>query len=210
MAILSRVPLIRRWFPPINPMPGDVKDFWTFMSGKYGTKVVQKTGSPEMKIVGEFLDLIGVLDQDAFMKNYTTTIGTVIYTPFIIGATYPNWDLFSQIRVCAHEHQHVFQYKQAGALQFTWDYVTNTARRTMYEVEAYRTGMELTWRYLRQIQSAKAIAAGLKNYGCNAEDIKVAEKALLLAVPSIKAGGLTTEVGRVAAEWLDKRFAKAA
>jgi len=205
--ILSRVPLIRRWFPPINPTPGDVKDFWAFMSRKYGTKVVQKGNALEMKIVGGFLDLIGVLDKDTFMKNYTTTVGTIIYTPFIPGFAVPGWDLFAQIRVCAHEHQHVVQYKNAGALLFAWDYVTSTAKRTMYEVEAYRTGMELTWRYLKQIQSAKAIAAGLKNYGCTADDTMVAEKALLLAVPAIKAGGLTTSVGRVSAEWLDKRFA---
>jgi hypothetical protein len=191
-------------------MPGDVKDFWAYMSQRYRTKVIQKSDAFEMKLVGQFLDRIGIVDNDAFMRNYTTTVGTTIYTPFIPGFTAPDWDLFSQIRVCAHEHQHVVQYKTAGALVFTWDYVTSTARRTLYEIEAYRTGMELTWRYLKQVQNVRAIAAGLKNYGCTADDVKVAEKALLLAIPTIKAGGLTTEVGRVAAEWLDRRFVAAA
>lgn len=206
-SILSRIPLVRRWFPPVNPTPGDVKDFWAYMQKRYGTTVVDKNNAAEMKIVAEFLDIIGILNKDDFLKKYTTTIGKTIYTPFSIGFDAPGWDLFGQIRICAHEHQHVVQYTERGGIAFQWDYAVSSAKRTMYEVEAYRTGMELTWRYLRQMQDARAIAAGLRNYGCSDDDIKVAEKALLLAIPTIKAGGLTTEAGRIAAEWLDARFA---
>lgn len=207
---LTRLPIIRRWFPTINPTPGDVKDFWVYMTKRYGTRVVEKPNAAEMRIVAEFLDLLGILDKDVFMRNCTTTIGNVIHVPFGPGFVAPGWDLFGQIRICAHEHQHIVQDRKAGGLGFEWDYITSTAKRTVYEVEAYRTGMELTWRYLQQIQLPKMIAAGLRNYGCNNDDIKVAEKALALAIPAIKAGGLTTEAGQVAAAWLDRRFGRAA
>lgn len=203
---LSRVTLVRRSIP-INPTSKDVKDFWQFMQKKYGTTVVQKKDAAEMKFVAEMLDLMGILDKQAFLAHYTTTLGTKIYVPHPIGSDLPGWDLWSQIIICVHEHVHVDQDNKAGGLAYEWAYVTNTAARTQYEVEAYRTRMEIDWRYRHIVGTPKAIAATLKNYACTPTDIKVAEKALALAVPAIKAGALTTDVSKVAAEWLDARFA---
>lgn len=204
------VPLMQRVFPRVDPVPGDVRDFWKFMQLAYGTRVVEKAKSTDMQAAAKLLDLMGIVDETAFMTRFTTTIGTTIYAPFIIGYPESGWDLWSQIVICAHEHQHVWQDKQAGGLLYEWDYVISTAARTRYEIEAYRTGMELNWRYQNRMQSPSALAALLKNYGCSATDIKVATKALGLAIPAIKAGGLTTEVGRKAGDWLDARFRKAA
>jgi hypothetical protein len=207
LPILSRIPLIRRLFPPVNPTSGDVRDFWNFMCNHYGTKVVEKHDSAGMKIIAEALGLMGILNKDAFLKSYTTTIGNMIYVPNPIGFETTNWSLWGQILICVHEHQHIVQDKKAGGLVYEWDYLANSASRTQYEVEAYRTSMEINWRYMRQMQSPKDLAAKLKNYNCNAEDIKVAEKALALAIPAIKAGALTTDSSRVAVGWLDVRFA---
>jgi len=203
---LSRVALVRQSTIPINPTSKDVKDFWQFMQKKYNTTIIQKKDSAEMKFVAEFLDLLGILDKQAFLNRYTTTLGKKIYVPHPIGSDLPGWDLWGQIVICVHEHVHIDQDNKAGDLIYEWAYVTNTASRTQYEVEAYRTGMELDWRYYHRMRTPKEIAATLKNYACTPTDIKVAEKALALAVPAIKAGALTTEVSQAAAKWLDARF----
>ena len=206
-AFLSRIPLVKHLVPPIKPTAADAKDFWQFMQQKYRTTVVDKNNAAEMKFVAEFLSLLGILDKQAFLSQYTTTVGSKIYVPHPIGVEAPGWDAWSQIVICTHEHIHVMQDKQAGGLAFEWAYVTSTAARTHYEVEAYRSGMELGWRYKRAMRVPAEIAASLKNYACTPADIQVAEKALALAIPAIKAGALTTEVTKAAAGWLDVRFA---
>ena len=115
------------------------------------------------QVVAELLDLLGILDKQAFLNHYTTTLGTKIYVPHSIGSNLPGWDLWGQIIICVHEHVHVVQDRKAGGLAYEWAYVTNTAARTQYEVEAYRTRMEIDWRYRRAMQTPKAIAATLKN-----------------------------------------------
>ena len=93
-SFLSRIPLIKKLFPA-TPTPETVSLFWTYMSQRFNTKIVQKGNSAEMKAVAQFLDLIGVLNKDVFLTNYATTIGTNIYIPFTPGVAIRNWDLFS-------------------------------------------------------------------------------------------------------------------
>lgn len=206
-ATLARIPLIRSILQPnVRPVPGDVKDFWAHMSGLYGSKVIEKPNALEMKAAAEFLSLMGIIDKEAFLKRYTTTLGKNIYIPFPLGFVNEYWTLWAQIKICVHEHVHIYQDDHAGGLKYEWDYITSSASRTHYEIEAYRSGMELEWRYQHRMLSPRAQANTLMNYACTAEDIKVAEKALGLSIPAIKAGGITHPVTSEAVRWLDVRF----
>ena len=206
--IISRLPLVRRLVATKPALtPGDVKDFWAFMSKTYGTRIINKNNAAEMKAVGELLRIMGVMDKEAFLKNYTTTLGKTIYIPKSIGFEDANWSLWGQVVICVHEHIHVYQDEQSGGLIYEWQYVTNSADRANYEAEAYRADMELSWRYQGSMPSAKSLAAKLKNYACTNVDIKVAEKQLALSIPAIKAGVILHPVTKVAIGWLDVRLA---
>ena len=95
-----------------------------------------------------FLSRINVLDKDEFLRRYTTTIGKRIYTPFDVGVPDERYDLWRQISVCVHEHQHVEQLLRDGWLKFAGRYLVSSAARAAYEAEAFRCNMELHyWRY---------------------------------------------------------------
>lgn len=203
-----RLPILRRFVsaPRIEIAPGDVVDFWAYMARRYGTRAVRKSDAAEMKAIGRLLDLLGVIDRQTFLDRFTTTIGTTIYTPFEIGRAEGGWDLWHQILICVHEHQHVVQDDKG--LKYEWDYITSPAKRTTYEIEAYRTGFELEWKYYRRTPDPAATAALLRNYGCGSTDVEVARKALALTLPTIKAGAITTPTVMAAVGWLDERIVK--
>jgi hypothetical protein len=188
-----------------EPTPQEVQEFWAYMTTRFDTRVLDKRSSVDMQVVAMFLERIGAQDRERFMRGFTTTIGGTIYVPFDVGVEAPVWDLWTQTVICVHEHQHVVQDREKGGLGFEWDYITNSAARTQYEIEAYRGGnMEMNWRYRRIIPDVAHIARTLKTgYMCSDLDAEVAEKALLIAVRAIKAGAITTEAGEAAIEWLD-------
>lgn len=205
-SILTRLPLIGRFFRKVDPTPEDVREFWKAMSAKWDTTRIDKASSTDMKAVAEVLDLLGVINQQDFMRRFTTTIGNRIYTPFEPGTPTSAWSLWEQIKVGVHEHEHIRQDRAAGGLEFEWDYLTSSAKRAHYEAEAYRTAMVLDWRYQGRMPDPKALAELLKNYGCSSTDITVVEQMLRLSVPSIKAGAMASDVCRWAVAWLDTRW----
>jgi hypothetical protein len=205
-SVLARIPLVGRFFQHVDPKPEDVVEFWKVMTEHFATKVVNKADSAEMKFVADALGLMKILDKDAFLKRYTTTIGDKIYIPFTIGEPHESWSLWSQITVCVHEHQHVFQDRAAGGLSFEWNYLTSSAKRAHYEAEAYRTNMVLEWRYQGRMLNPAHLAGLLKNYGCSDVDIAVVEKMLALSIKPIKAGAITSDVCRWGTIWLDARW----
>ena len=81
------------------------------------------------------MELTGSRDEDAataqepptmgteFLGSFTTTIGKRIYTPFDIGVPDERYDLWGQISVCVHEHQHVEQLLRDGWLKFAGRYL---------------------------------------------------------------------------------------
>ena len=121
--------------------PGDVRAFWDFMTQHYGTSVINKQDAIAMKVVARVLDTLGIVDRDSFLKEFTTTIGRRIYIPFTIGDASP-LDLWSQIALCVHEHQHVVQHDKLG-LRYELTYLASKADRARYEAEAYRSELEV-------------------------------------------------------------------
>ncbi len=105
--------------------------------------------------------------------------------------------------VCVHEHQHVEQYDSDG-WRFMWRYLTSTAKRALYEAEAYRCNFEMYfWRH-GNLPSARKRAEALRHYGCSDRDIAVVEKYLALSSETIKAGGVINRSTRVALKWLNQ------
>ena len=187
-----------------DPTPDEVRAFWAFLTARYGTTVVDKADAAEMALVGAFLDRIGVMDKARFLANYTTTIGRRIYAPFALGE---GPDLWHQMVVAVHEHQHVEQLDRDGWFAFVTGYLLRTSDRARYETEGYRTHLELHfWRTGAMLPAGK-LAAKLRAYGCTAEDVAVAEKVLRLSEPAIRQGAALTPATRAALSWLNAHAA---
>ena len=186
-----------------EPTPQDVKDFWTFMTTRYGTTAVNKAISPESDAMASILDTLGITDAEAFKTQFVTTIGKTIYCPFEIGDVSTGWSLWSQIEVCAHEHQHVVQSDAMGALQFSEYYLLSKAGRSVIEAEAYTVSMAMyAWHY-GCLPDLDAYADYMGSYGVDAADISYVDKHIRLVAPAILQGALPPEAGVTAQKWLD-------
>ncbi|MCP4678293.1 MAG: hypothetical protein GY854_22830, partial [Deltaproteobacteria bacterium] len=124
--------------------------------------------------------------------------------PFIIGEPNDKWDLKSQLDTCVHEHVHVDQLIRHGFARYAYRYLFSTAKRSMYEAEAYRSNMEMYfWRYGR-LPSVKKLAAKLKNYGCRSVDIKAVEKYLAASAMAVKQGAIINRASQIGIRWLER------
>lgn len=180
----------------------EVVSFWRHMQERFGTTTVNKADAVEMQIVASVLDALGILDKERFLKSFTTTLGRKIYTPFDVGSANDSWDLWDQMVVCVHEHQHVVQHDREG-LSFEVSYVTDRAARATFEAEAYRSNLEMHfWRYGTPARS-RPLAELLHDYGCRPEDVEVAAHSLALANVSVRRGAVLNESTRAALDWLD-------
>ena len=172
----------------ITPTPEITRAAWTAMQTAYNTKTIRKDDSDLMALVGTTLGLLGVIDKDRFMKGFTTTINRAIYVPFEIGVDTPEHPLWSQLVICAHEHQHVEQVDREGWATFAAKYVCDHAARAVYEAEAYRCNIELQWWNRRGDAGwSKVYAKNVQeNYGCDEADAAVVEAALNLAYDDLR------------------------
>ena len=173
------------------------------MTQHYGTQVINKSNSLEMQALASFLGSIGILNKDAFLSQYTTTLDHSIYTPFTIGTPTTYWELWDQIVVCAHEHEHVVESNRLGIITYDFRYVTDTASRASYEAEAYRSALELNWWASKTLPNIPKLAAMLSGYGCSNTDIKVAQTILTSASVSIQRGAILNPATSIALGWLN-------
>ena len=185
-----------------QPTPVHVTALWDALRERYGTRIIDKSSATETKLVGWFLERIGVLDAKSFLERFTTTIGRRIYVPFTLGTPTPRHSLWSQMVVCVHEHQHVEQQNRDGQLSFTLRYLASQAARAAYEADAYRCNLELYYWHTGQLPSPRELAERLRSYGVRDADIDVAETTLIAAARTVKAGGLITPAAKFAIAWL--------
>jgi hypothetical protein len=187
--------------------PEEVIAFWRHMQERFGTTTVNKADAVEMQIVAGVLDALGILDKERFLQSFTTTLGRKIYTPFDVGSANAVWDLWDQVVVCVHEHQHVVQHDREG-LSFELSYVADRAARARFEAEAYRSNLEMHfWRFGTTTRS-RPLAELLHDYGCRPEDVEVAAHSLALSAISVRRGAVMNEATSAALEWLDKNVAR--
>lgn len=183
--------------PPLILTPEIVIGTWQQMQVQHGTSVILKQDHAGMKLVGGFLDVIGVLDKEDFLQGYSTTIDHSIYVPFVIGDLVH--DLLSQLALCAHEHQHVIQVEREGWTKFAGLYLFDQGARGGWEAEGYRCNLELGYWWTGEVpESAPAYYAEKlgKAYGCNAETVKVVTAALELVRENILEEGIVNQASR--------------
>lgn len=185
-----------------QPKPETVREFWAAAAKRWRSDTTSKGDSGFMRSCAWWLDALGILDHDAFMSRYTTTIRRVIYVPFEVGVPDERFDLWTQIEICAHEHEHVRQFDDDPA-GFVPAYALDTARRADYEAEAYRVTAELRfWHYQRTPDAAAVGRQLVDGYGCTEADARYCEKFLRASYDTIHAGGLISPVSQWATAWL--------
>jgi hypothetical protein len=182
-----------------------VEALWQAMLRRFRATRISKSSAFEMQLVASFLSAAGITDRNEFLKHYATTIGRRIYLPFAPGLEQDGWTLWAQVIVCAHECQHVVQLDRVGTLPFYFQYVTSTAKRTMFEAEAYRSALELSWWRSKTMPSPKDLAASLRGYGVTKDDLLVAEKALAMSAEAVRRGAVMNVASRAVIEWLEAR-----
>ena len=118
-----------------------------------GFRVIPKVESTFMRMLGFVLR---VLLGDAFMTEYTTTLGLTVYTP-------TEWGEMSEagrLEVLRHERVHLRQARRYGSLPFSFAYlflpfpVGLSWCRARLEWEAYEESMRATVEY----RGAKALS----------------------------------------------------
>ena len=175
------------------------KQYAKYISGIYGTTLHDKHDDQAMKAIGALLEKIGVLDADEFMSRFSTTLFKDVYLSFDPGVTtMVNEGLASrrrrsQVGIITHEHQHVAQMNETGALKFTTSYVADEEFRALAETEAYRATMEVHWIFTGQIIPAKSLANHLHSYMVSEPLIRMAELYLISASRMVESGNLVTE-----------------
>jgi hypothetical protein len=185
-----------------NITPEIVVSAWDHMRRYYNTKIVSKKDQELMQMIGQSLDIMGILDKDRFLESYTTTIGDVIYVPFEIGVDTDNHPLHSQLYICGHEHQHYVQWRD-GRLQFMLEYLSDSTQRAKYEANAMHTSMEIRWWHKKELPNIPSYVMKLYNYNCQQKDIEVTQAALNISAKVVKQGGITTEAGKTLIHYLE-------
>lgn len=202
----------RKVYAP-TPTPEDVREFWSFMCDRHRVRLVNKWDSREMDLVGAVLDRMGILSKKSFLESYSTTVVLsaspgpmrAIYTPFTVGEG-DERILWGQMRTCVHEIDHVLQADRSGEIGYAWSYLSNPATRAHYEMEAYRSEMEMEWRYRGRMLDPKDLARKIEHYGCSLADIEIMESGLRRSIPVIRANCPIEPAFKEAVKWLDERY----
>lgn len=196
--------------PPINPAiirPLDVADFWATLQHRYGTTRLNRNDSTDMQFLAGALDTLGIMDKKTFMENCVTTIGRRMWTPFEPGVPVGPWDLWTQIRVAVHEHNHVVLDDQEPALNYETRYIGEPPYRARVEALCYRCEAALEYRYLRHEMDPEEIARVLREgYALPEADAAFVVQVLRTGMESIRRGALPSPVLQFSVAWLDARL----
>lgn len=139
---------------------------------------------------------VGVPTTADFLDRYWTTLGPVIFRPR--GQTD---DLGEWLRVLAHEITHVVQFWR-DPLGFVAKYLTKRGRAEL-EAEAERGALEVWWQLTGEAPSDLA-GVDVTRHGYALDDAMadLTRDLLEVAVTSVRAGVLSTDVGVAVSTWL--------
>lgn len=174
-----------------TPSPAATRALWDAMCARYNTRVTHRERAPQMIAAGWALNLAGFMDQRTFMTRYTTVWGRHIFPCFHIGVGDAE-ELWRQIVVCVHEHQHVEQYDRAGFLPYAARYLASSRQRALLEAEAYCCNIELHWWRHAALPDLDQLAARLAPYGCDPSDRAAAREIFEACASSLRAGHYLT------------------
>lgn len=201
-----RLPILksmRRW---PDPSPEDVSALWEAMCTHFNVSILDKASSEEMQAAANAADALGIVDRERFLRDFVTTIGNRIYTPFEPGVPKPPWDLWQQTMVIGHEVAHVLRDRSMEGILFEYQYASNSTKRAYYEMEAYRVNMTLTWIFRYEELSPLALASLLNDYACDMADVTMVAKMLGQSLIAIKKGAIPNEACRFETDWLKARW----
>ncbi len=169
--------------------PMTVRALYDYMSRRYRTEIIDKRRAAAMHAMSWFIERVSGIPAKTFVERYGTTIGRRIYLPFVPGETSNGFDLWSQVVICAHEHQHVEQLQRDGWIKFVLSYLASSSARATYEADAYRTAIELSFWRTGRIPSPTTIASRLRDYAASPGDVKMAETMLISFARTVRRGG---------------------
>lgn len=199
---LQALPIVGEWLQKLDIRREQVWGLWTELEDEYRTRVVAKEDAAEMRIAAVTLSRLGIADTETFLKNSATTIGRRIYVPFDVGVPKAGWDLWTQVVVCAHEHQHVVQRDREGVM-YDLSYVVDPAARARLETECFVSDLELTfWRYGR-LPKVEQYLDRMAMYALREVDLRVAMKSLEIAAVAVRQGAVVNQASKSAIAWLD-------
>lgn len=185
---------------PVEISPEIVRGLWRHMGERYKSTVVPKSSSSLMKAAAVGLEVLGISSRDSFMCTMATTVGRIIYLPFSVGVETPIWDLWTQVAICIHEHQHIVQWNRHG-LWLPIKYLMSCRARAFYEADAYSCELALEYWRTGVMPSISALATWLERYGCAQEDVQAAEHEFAEYAANIRLGK-PNEASLVAISWL--------
>lgn len=190
---------------PEEPMtrPHTEAEFILFrdaMCAAFGAKVVNKRDAIEHHGVALVLQARGILDADAYLDNYATTLGTVIAWP----------EGNTSVSLLAHELRHVQHYSHTGLTafelaldaarklvlqqrfaallarfptaqstidldglaEFAWRYVTDPLERGLFELDAYMVQAEVVLATTGRVWTLAETMSHLEHgYGLEAQNL---------------------------------------
>ena len=124
-------------------------------------KIIAKDTSSLMKTIDVMLKIITFGQMNSFMLDFTTTLGTKIYTP----STWVDMPVEAKITILRHELIHMRQARRYGRFLFSFLYlifplpVVFAYYRAKFEKEAYEESL----RAIHEYRGPKAFTSGLKS-----------------------------------------------
>lgn len=183
--------------------PDIVRGLWGHLGQKYRTRVIHKGTAKEMLLIGEAMDMMGLMNKETFAHRMTTTVGRTIYIPFELGYASNDHPLESQLIIGAHEHQHVVQLDApGGGMKYGISYLMDSTWRAAYEAEAYRVSLTLKYYLEGVMPDLNVYVETLKSYQTTQKDRDFVREYLRLSLPTLKNGGIPDVAAQVSIEWL--------
>jgi len=178
-----------------------IRRMWDHMAELHQAELIHKPDALEMKIIAKALDRMGIVEHDAFMQSFATTVGLRIYLPFEPGDLSARCAL-AQAKLCAHEFQHVVQLEEEGT-DFMWGYLRSGAYRAIKEGLAYTCNLEVHHWATGELLDCEELAQTLEHYACTEGDIAVCRAILRSAKVTVQDGGILNRSSREVISFLE-------
>ena len=181
-----------------------VLDYHEYMAKKLKAIVIYKPDAPEMQAAAWALDLMGITSKKYFLEHFAMTVGRRIYVPWEPGDAGSTKGLAFQVRVLAHECQHVVQYRNDE--RFALRYLLSKSRRAHYEAQAMHCDLELFHYIYGKPMAVERLTQHLKHYRIRRADRAVARQDLEIYNQAVERKQISTKPGKAAIRWLQKRI----
>ncbi len=175
-----------------------------YLLTRFRAVVCTKGDLAEIAVVASVFDVARLFGANVpttadFLDRFWTTLGPVIFRPR--GQTD---DLGERLRILAHELTHVVQFWR-DSVAFLARYLTARGRAEL-EAEAERAALEVWWQLAGEAPGDLAsVDITRHGYALDGDAADLTRDLLEVAVTSVRAGVLSTDVGIAVDAWLSRR-----